>query len=89
MRVTQATITVGNVTTAVLTANQKRRHLLLQNDSDEVIYVAFGKAAALNAGIRLAAAGGQYEMYGDLVYGHAINAICTSGNKKLLVTSGV
>ena len=89
MRVTQTTITVGNVTTQVLAANQKRRHLILQNDSDEVIYVAFGKAAALNAGIRLAASGGLYEMFGDLTYGHVINAICSSGNKKLLVTSGV
>lgn len=89
MKVTQTTITVGNVTTQVLSANQKRRHLVLQNDSDEVIYVAFGKAAVLNAGIRLAASGGQYEMFGDLVYGHVINAICASGSKKLLVTFGV
>lgn len=88
MRVTHATVTVGNTTTAILTANQKRRHLLLQNDSDEIIYVSFGKAAVLHEGVRLAASGGQFEMFGDLVYGHAINAICTSGSKKLLVTWG-
>lgn len=88
MRVTHATVTVGNTTTAILTANQKRRHLLLQNDSDEIIYVSFGKAAVLNQGIRLAAAGGSFEMTGDDVYGHVINGICTSGSKKLLVTWG-
>lgn len=90
LRVTQSTVTVGNISTLVLAQNEKRQHLLLQNDSDEVIYVAIGKAAALNAGIRLAAAGGTFEMAaGSAVYTHAIYAICTSGSKKLLVTSGM
>ncbi len=88
MKVTHETITVGNTTTQVLAANPKRRHLLLQNDSNEIVYVSFGKAAVLSEGVRLAASGGQFEMFGDLVYGHVINAICASGSKKLLVTHG-
>jgi len=88
-RIEHETVTVGNTTTAVLAQNQKRRYLLLQNDSNEVIYVAFGKPAVLNEGIRLAASGGQFEMIGDSgIYGQAINGICTSGSKDLLVTYG-
>ncbi len=88
MRRTHTTVTVGNTTTAVAVQNTKRRHLLLQNDSDEVIYIAFGQAAVLNTGIRLNAAGGEFHMYGDDTYPHSINAICASGSKKLLVTQG-
>lgn len=87
-KVTHTTVTVGATSTLVLAANQNRRHLLLQNDSDEVIYVSFGKAAVANEGIRLAAAGGSYEMVSDTVYSQVINAICASGSKKLLVTHG-
>lgn len=89
MKVTQSTVTVGNTSTAVLAQNEKRRHLLLVNDSDEAIYVAIGKAAAMNTGIRISANGGMWEMGPDGgVYTHAVYAICTSGSKKLLVTTG-
>ena len=89
MRVTQTTITVANTTTAVLSAEQKRRHLLLINDSDETIYVGIGKPAVMNEGVRINSAGGSYEMIDGSVYLHAINAICASGGKKLLVTQGL
>jgi hypothetical protein len=87
MKRTHATVTVGNTSTLVLAADLKREHLLLINDSDEIIYVSFGQPAVLNTGIRLNTAGGQFEMV-DTVYQQAIYGICASGNKKLLVTSG-
>ena len=68
-----------------------RTGALFINDSDEIIYLNLGGAAAANTGIRLNAAGGSYEMgyaQGNLFTG-AINGICASGNKKLLVTEFV
>lgn len=88
--VTHSTVTVGNSSTSVLTADEDRAYCLLQNDSDETIYLKFGAAGELNKGIRLNANGGQYEISGanNNLYTGAINAICTSGSKKLLVTVG-
>ncbi len=85
-QVTHTTVTVGAVSTAALAANASRVYLLLINDGDEAIYVALGGAAALNAGIRLNASGGSYE---TTTWRGAVWAICTSGNKKLLVSEGV
>ena len=88
---THTVVTVGATTTAALAANTSRIHALLINDSDEAVYIKLGAAAVLNAGIRLNANGGSYEMSeaaGNLYTG-AINAICASGSKKLLITEGV
>ena len=85
---THTVVTVGATSTAVLVASTTREHVLLINDSDEAIYVKLGAAATMNAGIRLNASGGSYEMTrsaGNL-YSGAIYAICSSGSKKLLVT---
>ena len=71
----------------ILAADIKRSYLLLINDSDEIVYIAFGQPAVANTGIRLNANGGQLEMV-DTVFQQAIYGICTSGNKKVLVTSG-
>jgi hypothetical protein len=87
MKRTHATVTVGNTSTLVLAADLKREHLLLINDSDEIMYIAFGQPAVANTGIRLNANGGQFEMV-DTVYKQAIYGICASGNKKILVTAG-
>ena len=76
-------VTVGATTTEILAANGNREYALIQNDSDEVIYIAKGVAAVLNTGIRLNASGGSYEMsrlLGNLSQG-AVNGICTSGSK--------
>lgn len=83
--------TIGNTTTTALAANASRVYALLVNDSDEVIYIKLGAAAVLNQGIRLNASGGSYEMSRQVgnLYTGAINAICASGSKKLLVTEGV
>lgn len=88
---THSVVTVGNTTTAVLAANAARTYVLLINDSDEVMYLKVGANAAANAGIRLEANGGRIEIsaaQGNLMTG-AINGICASGSKKLLVTECV
>lgn len=76
-----------NVTTAsseAVAANARREYLLIQNDSDAVVYLAFGEAAVANKGVRLTASGGSYEMsreFGNLNT-FAVNAIHGgSGNK--------
>lgn len=80
-------VTVGALTTAVLAANADRVYALFVNDADEAIYLKLGAAAAMNTGIRLNANGGSYEMSAAVgnLYGGAVNAICASGGKVLLV----
>jgi hypothetical protein len=87
--VTHTPITVANATTAVAAANADRKWLLVVNDSDETIYVKIGAAAVMNQGIRINAAGGSLELTGGSLNTGAVNGICSSGGKKLLVTEGV
>lgn len=87
---THSAPSVGSSTGSVLAANANRLFVLLQNDSDTVIYVKFGVDAALNAGIRLAANGGLHEFSKKLgnLDTRQINAICSATGKVLLVTEG-
>jgi hypothetical protein len=87
--VTHTAPTVGNATTAVAAANADRKWLLLVNDSDETIYVKIGAAAVMNQGIRINASGGSLELTGGSINTGAVNGICASGGKKMLVTEGV
>jgi len=88
---THTAVTIGSSTTAVLAANANRTYVLLVNDSDAVVYVKLGAAAAMNAGVRLNANGGSYEMSYNIgnLYTGAINGISAAGSKVLLVTEGV
>ena len=89
--VTETAVSVGNTDTAVVGANTQRAWLLLQSDSDRVIYVSFGAAAALNTGIRLAASGtyGSVERWsGASCPTGAVRAISSVASKKLLVSEG-
>jgi hypothetical protein len=83
---TAPTVAVG--TTLALAANASRTYALFINDADEAIYLGLGVAAVMNKGIRLNANGGSYEMSAALgnLYAGAVNAICASGGKLLLVT---
>ena len=82
---------IGATTTVALAANTARLYALFVNDSSEEIYLKLGAAAVMNQGIRLNAYGGSYEMSKRLgnLYTGAVNGICTSGSKVLLVTEGV
>ena len=50
--------TVGTGSSVVLRANPYRKEATFSNDSANVIYLAKGESATLNAGIRLNASGG-------------------------------
>ena len=76
--------------TGAVAANAKRNYLLIINDSDTVVYLAFGEAAVANKGVRLNANGGSYEMserFGNLHQG-AVNCINASGTKVLCGVEG-
>lgn len=86
---THTAVNVTDTSGLILAVNEKRRYLLIQNDSDAIMYLGLGAAAVENKGIRLAASGGEYEMSlqkGNLYTG-AIYAIhVTTGNKVALLT---
>lgn len=89
--ITHSVVNAGVATSQVLAANPVRRYVLIINDSDTIVYLRLGSTAALNAGIRLNANGGVYEMSGALgnLFKGSIAAITTVESKKLLVTEGV
>jgi len=78
-------ITVGSSSTLALSEDRTRVFARFTNDSDEVIYLMLGENAVMNQGIRLAAAGGAWEINSDNRYTGSVYAICTSGSKKLLI----
>lgn len=88
---THTAVSVGSSSTSVLASNAYRVYALLVNDSDEAIYVKLGAAAVLNQGVRINPGGGSLEISSKLgnLYTGAINGICTSGSKALLVTEMV
>jgi hypothetical protein len=79
--------TVGVVSTLVATANVDRSYLLLQNDSVNPVYIAYGVAAVLNAGIRVNPNGGAYEIGGASNWRGAVWGIAVAPSV-MLVTEG-
>jgi len=83
-----------NVTTTsaeLLAANPDREYAIFINDSDTVIYLAFGEDAVINSGVRINATGGSYEMARHLgnLNQLVVNAIhAGSGNKKCVGLEG-
>jgi len=68
-------VSVGTSDTVVLAANPSRTAVIFSNDhATGVIYLALGKAATLNSGIRLSPVGGTQILYG---YTGSINGIST------------
>lgn len=85
---TPTKVAVGAVSTAVLVANANRKFTVFVNDSDTVIYLSLSGTAVMNEGIRLNAAGGNYEINLINLYLGAVTAICAVAGKNLTVTSG-
>jgi len=79
-------VIVGTTSEIALDEDADRKFALLINDSDTAIYLALGKEAKLNAGIRLAPHGGYYEINLDQAYTGKVYGICSAANKRLLVT---
>jgi len=74
-------VTIGNTDTAIVGANADRKEIILVNDSDEPMYLAYGEAAVMNQGIRLNAHGGSIV---ETVWTGAIKGICATGGKELI-----
>ena len=70
----------------ILSANDKRNYLMLQNNSDTDIHVEFGVQATLDS--YYIAAGGFIE-WNIIVPMNAINIICEVAGKKLNVIEGI
>lgn len=82
-------VDVGTTSTKVLDARPGRKYAIFMNDSDTVIYLAFGEAAAVGAGVRLAENGGFYEITWNNPIEVAVYAIHGgSGTKRLTVVEG-
>lgn len=81
-------VIVGGVSTAVRPANLLRAELDLVNDSDQIIYLAFGNAAVVGSGKRLNRQGGAYHMGSENLWHGTINAICIDGDANLCVSEG-
>jgi len=68
----------------LMPANKHRTGVFIINDSDTTIYLALGVDAALNAGIRLNAEGGSFEINKANLFKGAISCIHgATGNKVL------
>lgn len=85
---TQTAVNVTTSSSTVLVANKNRNSLMLENNSDTLIYCNFGATAVVNEGTRLGASGGG-KLFDVKVPVGTVNCIHGgSGNKVLLVTEG-
>lgn len=82
---TNSKVTAGNTTTVVVAADTGRIGIILSNDSNETLYLAFGSAAVLNQGVPLSP-GVALVLDNALLTTQAINVISTSGSKNLAFT---
>ncbi|SRR5258706_5748438 len=86
------TALAGTASGTILAANTNRKYLYIQNDSDTVVYLSFGTAAAvLNKGVRLSGttlAGNTYEMSKEKgnVFTGVIMGIASAASKTILLT---
>lgn len=88
--VTQASVSVGTGSTAVLpvASQHQRTFVLIQNDSDNPIYLAFGQAAVVGQGVLLNSRGSNLQISDQVMLtNQAINAISAVGGSNLLVLS--
>ncbi len=86
---TNDTVSVGVASTQVLADNPNRVYAAIVNNSDTVIFLALGAAAALNFGLRLNANGGAYEIDAAHPFTGVVNAISSVAGKLLGTVEGV
>jgi len=89
---THTAVNVTNASGQIVGANNNRKYLLIENDSDEVIYINLGNAAVVNRGIRLNSNGGAYEISAGLgnLYVGTINAVHGGiGIANVMITEGI
>ena len=80
-------IRVGITSTLILDENKWRRYALLVNDSDAIVYLSLSPVASLNAGIRLNAEGGSYEICPPMnLYLGQVHGIAGEAVKNITIT---
>jgi len=80
---------IDSATTEILDANTNRKYVCIVNDSNEIVYLAFGADAVMNKGIRLNANGGAFEAVGTNLTQQTVNGICTNGTKNVTVQEAI
>lgn len=80
--------TIGASSGVALAANANRKYASFVNDSDAVIYLAFGAAAVVGSGERLNSGGGSFEINNSNLTTQVVNAISTGASKNLCVQEG-
>lgn len=79
-------VNIGTTSTPVLAARPGRKYAIFVNDSDTVIYLAFGSPASVGNGVRLTKDGGFYEITWNNPIEAAVYAIHGgTGTKRLTV----
>lgn len=81
--------TVGVASAIVLAANAARQGAEFVNDSNKIIYLAFGAAAVVGSGRRLNANGGSYIINAENLTTQDVRAISTGASKNLTVNEAV
>lgn len=79
-------VTVGTTSIEVILENYNRLSATFVNDSDSPIYLSLGQEAKVNAGIRLNANGGAYEINLTNPWYGRVFAVSTAASKVLCVS---
>ena len=86
---TQSEVTVGATSTEILPDRNgtvdDRAFALITNNGAEPLYLAFGKDAVLNEGVRVNAVGGSFQIDLSNSYRGIVNGISASGGLSVCV----
>lgn len=85
---TCGSLSVGTLVATVVVANAARHFLELTNDSDTNMYLSYGKAPAMNRGLRINANGGAHWINQSNLFTGALTVICGSTQKMLGYVEG-
>lgn len=85
---TNTSVLCGQTSTLVIATSTSRGYLAIVNDASSTpIYLAIGRPAVLNKGIRLSAAGGSYEMLpSDNLFTAAVYCIASAPSTSTVVS---
>jgi len=87
----QTKVTIAAASTQIVAKNPNRRYLLIQNISDETIYIGIGTAAVTETGMQIPKVGtneisdAEFNFGKSNLHNKAVYGICASGSKTVLV----
>jgi hypothetical protein len=80
-----ANVSCGATTTALVSANEQRKGLVITNTGSNPIYLGLGESAVVSKGIYLAASGGTWVMDAFTFTKGAINGITTTSTSNISI----